>query len=61
VGLEFEGEIPFYHKPWFLVILNFLGLAHISLIIMLNSFPGETTFGVNGKKMLMKVPKILLF
>jgi hypothetical protein len=49
VSLEHEDDTPFYFNPWFLTALCLLGLGHISLIIMLFYFPGETTFGTNGK------------
>jgi hypothetical protein len=61
VGLDFEGFVPFYYSPWFLVMLNFLGLAHISLILVLCCIPGKNRFMTNGKTFQLKVPRIMLF
>lgn len=61
VGLDFDGKVPFYFNPYFLVFLNFIGLGHVSLILVLCSIPGQNRFMQNGKKLQLKVPKILLF
>lgn len=61
VGLDFDGNTPFYFRPYFLVFLNFIGLAHVTLILVLCSIPGQNRFLQNGKKLQLKVPKILLF
>jgi hypothetical protein len=61
VGLDFDGNTPFYFRPYFLIFLNFIGLAHVTLILVLCSIPGQNRFLQNGKKLQLKVPKILLF
>ena len=61
VGLDFDGTVPFYFNPWFLIFLNFIGLGHVTLILTLCSIPGENRFGNFSKSLNLKIPKILLF
>jgi hypothetical protein len=61
VGIDFDGNVPFYYKPWFLIFLNFIGLAHVTLILTLYAIPGANRFSSTAKYMKINLSKILLF